>query len=108
MRYTAFIFFGVLLLSCDNGSFDKDKRQIAAKDAIREQLPRASHHFEITDFREDTLPAPGGPVFKQVIRYSLDFRYQDSAGRVQERTGYVFFTPDGKSLIQSQVSHQDQ
>jgi hypothetical protein len=108
MRYAAFIFFGVLLSGCDNGSFDKDKRQIAAKDVIREQLPGASHHFEITQFREDTLPAPGGPVFKQVIRYALDFRYQDSTGRVQERTGYVFFTPDGKSIIQLQVSNQGQ
>ncbi len=108
MRYAAFIFFWVLLSGCDNGSFDKDKRQIAAKDAIREQLPRASHHFEITQFREDTLPAPGGPVFKQVIRYALEFRYQDSTGRVQERTGYVFFTPDGKSVIQLQVSNQGQ
>ncbi|HYK56437.1 MAG TPA: hypothetical protein VEV15_08145 [Flavisolibacter sp.] len=108
MHYTVFIFFLVLQCSCDNGSFDKDKRQIAAKDAIREQLPRASHHFEIPQFREDTLPAPGGPVFKQVIRYTLLFRYQDSVERVQERTGYVFFTPDGKSIIQLQLSNQDQ
>lgn len=108
MRYAAFIFFFVLLCSCDNGSFDKDKRQIAAKNVIREQLPRAAHHFEITQFREDTLPAPGGPEFKQVIRYTLHFHYQDSAERMQERTGYVFFTPDGKSLIQTQVSNQGQ
>jgi hypothetical protein len=103
MRYT-FLFLLLLLFSCESGSFDKDKRQIAAKDAIREQLPRASRQFEIIRFGEDTLPSWGDTVFNQPIRYILDFRYKDSTETVQQRRGYVVFTPDGKSIIQSQIT----
>jgi hypothetical protein len=103
MRYT-FLFFLLLLFSCESGSFDKDKRQIAAKDAIREQLPRASRQFEIIRFGEDTLPSWRDTVFNQPIRYILDFRYKDSTETVQQRRGYVVFTPDGKSIIQSQIT----
>jgi hypothetical protein len=107
MRYT-FLFFLLLLFSCESSSFDKDKRQIAAKDAIRDQLPRASRQFEVIRFREDTLPAWRDTIFNQPIRYTLDFRYKDSTETVQQRRGYVVFTPDGKSIIQSRITNQDQ
>jgi hypothetical protein len=108
MRHTGLVFFLLLLLSCESSSFNKDKRQIAAKDAIRDMLPPASHQFEVVDFKEDTLPQWNHSGFKQPIRYTLNFLYKDSTGIVQQKTGYVIFTPDGRSIIQTQIADHHQ
>jgi len=104
--------FSVLVLSllfcqCETETFDKDKRQIAAKDAILNKLHRA-RDFEVTGFREDTLSSWGDSVLKQPIRYTLNFVYTDSTGSAQHKTGEVIFTHDGKSLVTAQIdeSHQ--
>ncbi|HUS02979.1 MAG TPA: hypothetical protein VMY77_14675 [Chitinophagaceae bacterium] len=102
MRY---LFFGVLLFaffSCENPRFDKDKRQIIAKDEIRSKLSRA-RSFDITGFREDTLSTFPDSAFKNPIRYTLDFVYNDSANVLQKKKGVVIFTPDGNSVISSGI-----
>ena len=102
MRY---LFFCVLLLafvSCENRRFDKDKRQIIAKDEIRSKLQRA-RSFDITGFNEDTLSNYPDSAFKNPIRYTLDFVYKDSANVLQRKRGVVLFTPDGNSVINSNI-----
>src|SRR5947209_16254047 len=95
------------LYSCETATFDKDKRQIAAKNAIREKL-RAGRNFDIIRFKEDTLTSWPDTVFKRPIRYTLNFVYTDSAGVVQNRDGIVLFTPDGKSMMTAQVTDPHQ
>jgi hypothetical protein len=104
MRYLLFIFFPLLIASCESSSFDKDKRQIIAKDEVRSRLPHASKGFDITGFREDTLSPQIDTVFKHPIQYTLDFTYNDSTGAPHQNTAHVIFTPDGKSIIQTQIT----
>ena len=106
MRQAILLAFSFLLLRCESGSFDKDKRQIAAKDAIRKMLPPGSRQFEILNFREDTLP--GSQDRGQPIRYTLDFLYKDPAAMLQQGTGHVIFTPDGKSITETQITAHHQ
>lgn len=108
MRHTIPLLFALLLLGCESGSFDRDKRQIAAKDAIRDLLPPASRQFEIVAFREDTLPGWRNTGFRQPIRYTLEFHYKDSAAVPHQGTGQVLFTPDGNSIIETQLTGQHQ
>ena len=101
-----YLFFGVLLLaffSCENPRFDKDKRQIIAKNEISSMVPRTLS-FDVTAFKEDTLLNYPDSVFKNPIRYTLDFVYKDSANVLQKRKGIVLFTPDGKSIINSRIT----
>lgn len=105
VRYSLF-FIGAAFVfsSCETAAFEKDKRQIAAKDAIREKLPRA-RNFDILHFREDTLSEWTDTLFKRPIRYTFDFIYTDSTGAVQNKTGIVLFTPDGRSMITAQITN---
>ena len=108
MRGTFIILLSLLLLSCESSSFDKDRRQIAAKDEIRARIPFAAKDFDVTGFREDTLAQWTDTMIKRPIEYTLNFVYRDSTGRLLQNTGHVFFTPDGKSILQSQITNQDQ
>jgi hypothetical protein len=99
MRHLFASFSLLLLVSCESSVADKDKRQIIAKDEIRNKLPPRSRAFDITHFQEDTLSSWGDSAFKRPIRYVLDYEYKDSTGTLQHRTGAVVFTPDGKSII---------
>lgn len=101
-----YLFFGVLLLaffSCENPRFDKDKRQIVAKNEISSKIPRTLS-FDITAFKEDTLLSYPDSTFKHPIQYTLDFVYKDSANVLQKKRGIVIFTPDGKSIINSRIT----
>lgn len=100
--------FLLVLLSCETSSFDNDKRQILAKDEIRSRLPHASTGFDITGFREDTLSGWPDTSFQRPIQYTLDFVYKDSSGAEQQKTGYVFFAPDGRSIIKTQITNRGQ
>ncbi|MGN6164511.1 MAG: hypothetical protein ACTHOF_08220 [Flavisolibacter sp.] len=104
MRYMFFIVFPLLLTGCEASSFSKDKRQIEAKDEIRAMLPLAAHSFDVTGFREDTLAAWKDSSIKHPIQYTLDFIYTDSTGILQQKTGHVLFTPNGKSILQTQIT----
>jgi hypothetical protein len=103
MRYIFFSILAILFLSCDNHSFDSDKRQIMAKDEIRHQL-HGARAFDINGFKEDTLSDWPDSNYKNPIRYSLNIVYKDSTGAERHRTGVVIFTPDGKSIISSQIT----
>lgn len=103
---TKYIFFSGLLLvffSCENPRFNKDKRQIIAKDEIRRKLPGAARAFDITGFNEDTLSNFSDTILKRPIRYTLDFVYKDSANVLHTKKGIVIFTPDGNSVITSSI-----
>lgn len=99
---TLFLLLVFFAFACESESFDKDKRQIAAKNVIREKL-RRGRNFDIVSFKEDTLTSSPDSMVKNPIRYSLNFVYADSTGAVQHRNGVVLFTPDGKSLLNSQI-----
>lgn len=101
MRYLLFWLL-VVLTACEAESFDSDKRQIVAKDQIRRQLKKA-RSFDVTGFREDTLPTYTDTTVKNPIQYSIDFTYTDSAGHPQQKKGIVVFTPDGKSVLNSRI-----
>lgn len=98
MRYI--ILLSVLFFSsCDYGSFDKDKRQIMAKDYVRWHLPLHSTDFDITSFKEDTINYMLDSNFKRPIAYTLNYHFTDSTDHIEQRTTTVLFTPDGHSLI---------
>lgn len=107
MRYMFFIAFPLLLAGCEASSFSADKRQIEAKDEIRAMLPHAARSFDVTSFREDTLASWKDSSFKHPIQYTLDFVYTDSTGALQQKTGQVLFTPDGNSVMQTQITGRD-
>ncbi len=95
-----------VVLSCESPKFDKDKRQIMAKDVIRKKLS-AVRNFDIVSFKEDTLSSWSDTTFRQPIRYTLNFVYTDSTGVVQNKNGIVLFTPDGRSIINTQITDQN-
>lgn len=103
MKYISYCIFLLALFSCDYHRFDKDKRQIMAKNEISNKLPRA-RSFDITAFKEDTLSNFTDSIFKRPIRYTLDFVYKDSANVLQKKRGIVIFTPDGRSIITSHIT----
>lgn len=89
-------------ISCESHNFDGDKRQIMAKDEIRHKLHNV-RDFDVTGFYEDTLQNPVDSNFKKMIRYSLDVTYKDSNQVTQEKKAIVLFTPDGQSIIRSEI-----
>lgn len=105
MRYLLLLL--VILAGCETHSFESDKRQLVAKDEIRRKLHKA-HAFDIIAFKEDTIKTYSDSTFKHPLRYSLNFVYTDSSGTVQKKKGIVIFTPDGKSVINSQILNQDE
>ncbi|MGN6532722.1 MAG: hypothetical protein ACTHK0_13340 [Ginsengibacter sp.] len=98
-----FILFTPLFFSCENHRFDRDKRQIIAKDEIRSKLHRAPG-FDITAFQEDTVEIQNDSNFKKQIRYSVDIEYLDSNKVLQKKKGIVMFAPDGQSVISSKIT----
>lgn len=79
-------------------------RQIMAKDAILNQLHKVSS-FDITGFNEDTINnnIPGTNL-KKTLQYVLDITYVDSNKVPQNKKGIVLFTPDGRSIINAQIT----
>jgi len=104
MKHTILFLFTITIFSCENHSFDSDRRQLTAKNEIREKLGNIQS-FDITDFKEDTLQQWPDPAFKNPVRYSLNVVYKDSTGALQNKKGIVVFTPDGKSVISSEISN---
>lgn len=104
IKYIYFFAFITIIISCENNSFDSDKRQLVAKNEIREKLGNI-RSFDITRFREDTLSNWKDSTFKRPIRYTLDVVYKDSTGATQNKEAFVLFAPDGKSVITSQINN---
>jgi hypothetical protein len=101
-----FILLLLIACSCENRSFDSDKRQLIAKDEIRRQI-RKAQSFDITGFKEDTSQNYNDTNIKHPLRYLLDFVYTDSTGRVQKKKGVVVFTSDGTSVINSHITDEN-
>jgi hypothetical protein len=97
------ILLAALFFACENHRFDSDKRQIMAKDVIRDQL-RKAHSYDVTAFHEDTVAVANDSNFKKEIQYTLDIEYLDSNKVFQKKKGIVMFTPDGKSIINSKIT----
>lgn len=95
--------FASSFLSCENHRFDRDKRQIIAKDEIRNTLHRP-RGFDVTAFREDTVATENDSDFKKQIQYSLDIEYLDSNKVLQKKKGIVMFAPDGQSVISIKIT----
>ena len=102
---TGFLFAMALpvFLGCETHRFDSDNRQIMAKDEILHQLHKVKG-YDITGFKEDTVQAINIPGLKKEIKYTLEFEYIDSNKVLQKKTGDVFFTPDGLSIINSTIT----
>ncbi len=103
MKYLILSLFTITVFSCENNSFDSDKRQLIAKDEIREKLKNIQF-FDIVGFKEDTLHDWKDSTFKNLIRYRLNIKYKDSTGALQNKEAFVVFTPDGKSVISSEIN----
>ena len=97
-----FLLITTSILSCVNHRFDSDKRQIIAKDEIKNKLYKA-HSFDIIAFYEDTVQNATDSNFRKQIRYTLDFVYEDSNNVSQAKKGIVMFTPGGNAIITSQI-----
>lgn len=102
MKYAILLLFAITIFSCENHLFNSDKRQLTAKNEIRGKLGNIQS-YDITDFKEDTLAEWPGTAFKNPIRYSLNIAYKDSTGILQTKKGFVVFTPDGTSVIGSEI-----
>jgi hypothetical protein len=101
MKYLPLVFL-LVLAACDTHSFERDKRQIIAKDEIRRQL-RGFHGYSITNFREDTLQTWTDSVIIHPIRYTLNFVYNDSTGNPQNSKAVIIFTPEGNAILRSEI-----
>jgi len=108
-RIFPFLSLVLFLLDCENHNFDSDKRQLIAKDAVRWTfVPPKARNFDVVHFKEDTLASWTDTTIKRPIQYTLDFVYTDSTGTVQNKTGEVIFTPDGRSMIAAQLRYPNQ
>lgn len=105
MKFTLAILV-IILCSCETNSFDSDKRQIMAKNAIRQKVQGNLSSFTVTGFKEDTLLAYGDTLIKKPLRYTLYFTQKDSAGQLQPHTGVALFTNRGNSLLSSEITDQ--
>jgi len=101
-----YIFILITALSaCETNRFDSDKRQIAAKDEVRNKIGRVSN-FDIVSFKEDTLRSFTDTNFIHPIQYTLDFIYKDSNNTLQRKKGLVIFTPKANQIISCIITDQ--
>lgn len=104
-RYVLFILPLTISFACENHNFDSDTRQIVAKDEIKSKLRRITN-FDVTSFAEDTVKNIADSNFKTQIRYTMGVSYNDSNKVFQQKKGVVMFTPDGTTVISTEISDQ--
>jgi hypothetical protein len=92
---------------CETQQFDSDKRQIMAKNEVRDKIGRVSN-FDILSFREDTLTISSDTNFIKPLQYTLDFIYTDSNHNTQKKRGLVIFTPDANQVIKCIITDPEQ
>ncbi len=90
----------VLFSSCATKSFHADKRQLLAKNIVREKLGKVKD-YDIISFREDTVANPDG---HHELQYTLLVSYKDSTGNLKKNKGIVLFTQEGNQVINATVS----
>ena len=98
-----FFYLSLSLYACVHRDFESDKRQIIAKDIIRQRLHR-DRSFDITGFKEDTLQSWPDSAFQHPLRYILDFVYNDSTNTPQKKEGVVVFAPEGHTVLNVQIN----
>jgi len=105
MKNILLLLFGTAMFcSCQNERNAVDMRQIMAKDEILSQLHKVSS-FDVSGFKEDTMSESiPGTNLKKTLRYVLDVSYVDSNKVPQAKKGIVLFTPDGKSIINAEIT----
>jgi len=91
-----------LSIGCEAKLFDNDNRQITAKNQVFAQLGRVKN-FDISSFREDTVVTNIDPNYSKALQYTLTFSYEDSTNKNINNKAFVFFTPDGKSVIKTEI-----
>jgi len=101
------VFAAVILASCETQRFDSDKRQITAKNEVREKIGRVNN-FDIISFREDTLTNNTDTNFIKTLQYTLDFIYTDSNNIIQRKKGLVIFTPVANQVIKCIITGPEQ
>jgi hypothetical protein len=104
-RYVLFILPLTISFACENHNFDSDSRQIVAKNEIKRKLRRITN-FDVTSFAQDTVKNIADSSFKTQIRYTMGISYNDSNKVFQQKKGVVMFTPDGTSVISTEISDQ--
>jgi hypothetical protein len=104
-RYVLFILPLTISFACENHNFDSDCRQIVAKNEIKRKLRRITN-FDVTSFAQDTVKNIADSSFKTQIRYTMGISYNDSNKVFQQKKGVVMFTPDGTSVISTEISDQ--
>lgn len=78
--------FITICSACETNHFNSDKRQISAKNEIRNKAGRP-RSFDIISFREDTLQSWADTNLKHPIQYTLNFVYKDSNNILQKEKG---------------------
>ncbi|HEY5463597.1 MAG TPA: hypothetical protein VIJ95_10110 [Hanamia sp.] len=91
------------IYSCENHRDAADMTQLMAKNEIVNKLHKVNS-LDITGFKEETIHNPPDTNFKKMIRYVLYITYIDSNKILQNKKGIVLFTPDGKSIINSEIT----
>ena len=97
------VFMMMIVISCDANNFMADKRQILAKDAVREKIGRVTN-FDIEAFRQDTLKTFTDSNIIHPIQYTLDIVFKDSSNTVRQKKGIVLFTPSANQVISCTIT----
>lgn len=92
----------LVLFSCEKHTFDSDRRQIVAKNLLR-QTVKNRRTFDVLQFKEDTLDSYPGTTGIRPIRYTIKYTYRDSTNTLVQRTGEVLFAPDGQSVLETRI-----
>ena len=98
------LYWLLLLLagSCQSRGFERDQRQLIAKDLVLQKVTEQSG-LRMLHFREDTLDTPADTLFKKTIQYTLFFSYKDSMNQLKNGKGEVVFDPTGRAVLRSEV-----
>jgi hypothetical protein len=102
MRFHLLPIIVLVLFACNSAGFERDERQIIAKDIIRKKIPY-SHSFDVVSFRQDTVLNWPDDNIKSPVSYTLEITYQDSTDAFISKKAIVIFTPVGNTVLSSSV-----
>ena len=102
MKFSLLCILLLALAGCRSRGFEGDRRQLVAKDMIRELNPQM-HHFQVLGYKEDTRSTPYDSNLKRPIAYTIDFSYADSLNEEHTARGVVLFDPTGRAVLRSEI-----
>ena len=94
------LLLSLVFIGCEKNTFDSDKRQIVAKDLLR-QTVKNKRSFDVLQFKEDTLNTYSNTAINRPIRYTISYVFKDSTNTLVHKTGEVIFTPDGRAVLET-------